>query len=130
MLSFGEGIAVVTMGGAEAFFKGSGKTWTGSDFAETRAPTRQRFYNYACLAFGRHPTKFQQFKLDKAFLRRASFTDAYGKPYPGVTDDNNNCTYEFIKARRDVLLVMAPHIDSDKFEKLIGFQIFYPEDFQ
>lgn len=131
MLGFGgKGIATFTMDGATTFFLGSNKTWSGSDFAETRSPTAQRFYNYACLAFGSDPQSFQVYKTDTAFLLRARFIRGDGTPYEGVTDQDNYCSYEFAKGRRDFWTVMAPHIDEARLEKLRDFRIFAAEDFQ
>lgn len=131
MLRFGgRPVATITMDGAKAFFLGSGKTWTGSDFAETRSPTIQRFYNYACLAFGSDPENFQDYKADPAFRLRARLERGDGTPYEGVTDQDNYCSYEFWKGQRDFWTVMSPHLDKLRLEKLNGFQIFSAEDFQ
>ena len=118
--------AVKIVDGTERFFKGSGKIWTGVVFAEPRAPLVQRFYNYACLAFGAYPAKFQHFKDDKAFLFRSGLEGAEG-PDPRITDDNNYCTNEYKSARRDFWKVMTPYLD--KATRGGKFAVFEEADF-
>jgi hypothetical protein len=131
MLRFGgEATAAITMEGATQFFLGSDKTWTGSDFAETRSPTGQRFYNYACMAFGSNPERFQHFKSDIGFLLRAGFVAHNGSLNEGVTDANNFCTYEFAEAKLDFWAALVPHIEANRLGRLKGFQIFSADDFQ
>jgi hypothetical protein len=59
MLQFGEDLAVRTIVGATIFFTASGKTWTGSAFADVNSPEEQRYYNYLCIAYGGAPISFR-----------------------------------------------------------------------
>jgi len=45
MLQFGKETARKLLNGAAYFFEASDRTWTGSDFSDTRGPDVQRFYN-------------------------------------------------------------------------------------
>jgi hypothetical protein len=55
MLQFGTDTARRLLNGAAFFFEASDRTWTGSDFADTRGTQAQRFYNYLCVAYGGDP---------------------------------------------------------------------------
>jgi hypothetical protein len=59
MLQFGEDLAQRTLLGATALFTASGKTWTGSEFANVLSPDQQRYYNYLCIAYGGAPISFK-----------------------------------------------------------------------
>jgi hypothetical protein len=61
MLQFGTDIARRLLNGAAFFFEASDRTWTGSDFADTRGTEAQRFYNYLCVAYGGDPKAFKDF---------------------------------------------------------------------
>ena len=50
MVQFGEDVAMQTILGTADFFRLSGRTWTGSEFAEVNSPEAQRFFNYLCIA--------------------------------------------------------------------------------
>jgi len=52
MVEVGSDLAYWTIVGTASFFQDSGKTWTGSQFADVRSPEAQRFYNYLCMALG------------------------------------------------------------------------------
>jgi hypothetical protein len=58
MVSFGEDVAMQTILGTADFFRLSGRTWTGSEFAEVNSPEAQRFFNYLCIALGGAPKTF------------------------------------------------------------------------
>jgi hypothetical protein len=59
MLQFGQELALRTITATALFFKLSGQTWTGSDFAAPESPEAQRFYNYLCIAFGGDQLSFR-----------------------------------------------------------------------
>jgi hypothetical protein len=61
MLQFGTDSARRLLNGAAFFFEASDRTWTGSDFADTRGTEAQRFYNYLCVAYGGDPKAFKDF---------------------------------------------------------------------
>ena len=61
MLQFGTENARRLLNGAAFFFEASDRTWTGSDFADTRGTEAQRFYNYLCIAYGGDPKAFTDF---------------------------------------------------------------------
>jgi hypothetical protein len=61
MLQFGTENARKLLNGAAFFFEASDRTWTGSDFADTRGTQAQRFYNYLCIAYGGDPKAFNDF---------------------------------------------------------------------
>jgi Putative metallopeptidase len=61
MLQFGTDTARTLLNGAAFFFEASDRTWTGSDFADTRGTEAQRFYNYLCIAYGGDPKAFRDF---------------------------------------------------------------------
>jgi hypothetical protein len=63
MLQFGEDLARRTLIGATALFTASGKTWTGSDFANVLSPDQQRYYNYLCIAYGGAPITFKSLTI-------------------------------------------------------------------
>lgn len=131
MLKFGPTqVAAINMLGTSVYLRASSKVWEGSDFAEIRSPTVQRYYNYVCLAFGSDANAFAHFKNDIAFMRRARFVDGRGRPIEGVTDDDNFCSNQFAVSLRNFQMVMAPHIDEAKRAQLDGFQIFESGDFQ
>lgn len=58
MVNFGEDVAMQTILGTAEFFRLSGRTWNGSEFAEVNSPEAQRFYNYLCIALGGAPKSF------------------------------------------------------------------------
>ena len=58
MLQFSGEIAHTAMVGSAEFFLLSGKTWTGSAFADAASPEGQRFYNFLCIAYGGDPLDF------------------------------------------------------------------------
>jgi hypothetical protein len=61
MLQFGKDTARKLLNGAAYFFEASDRTWTGSDFSDTRGPDVQRFYNYLCIAYGGDKRTFSDF---------------------------------------------------------------------
>lgn len=61
MLQFGRQSARKLLNGAAYFFEASNRTWSGSDFSDTRSPDAQRFYNYLCVAYGGDKKTFGDF---------------------------------------------------------------------
>lgn len=61
MLQFGPQTARKLLNGAAYFFEASDRTWSGSDFSDTRSPEAQRFYNYLCVAYGGDKKTFRDF---------------------------------------------------------------------
>jgi len=61
MLQFGKETARRLLNGAAYFFEASDRTWTGSDFSDTRGTEAQRFYNYLCVAYGGDRRTFSDF---------------------------------------------------------------------
>jgi Putative metallopeptidase len=132
MLRFGPApVAEINILGMSAYLNASAKVWIGPDFSEIRSPTVQRYYNYACLAFGSDPIAFKDFKEDVKFLLRARFIDGKGKPNQGITDEDNLCKDQFLAALKSFNKVMASHIDEAKRAQLYSdFTIFEAADFQ
>jgi hypothetical protein len=102
MVEFGPELAKRLIIGTAIFFKESGKTWTGSQFADASAPEAQRFYNYLCMAYGSEPRTFSSFVQDEnggnIVLPRAR---------AGL------CRKEFEQVRKAFNLRIMPYVDPD-----------------
>lgn len=61
MLQFGTVTARKLLNGAAYIFEASDRTWSGSDFSDTRGTEAQRFYNYLCVAYGGNKRTFSDF---------------------------------------------------------------------
>jgi hypothetical protein len=64
MVEFGEDMERTAIVGTAELFEYSaktGKTWTGSDFADTGSPDAQRYYNYLCIGAAADRLNFGKF---------------------------------------------------------------------
>jgi hypothetical protein len=102
MVEFGPDLAAQLIIGTATFFKESGQTWTGSDFAEARSPEAQRFFNYLCMAYGSEPRTFASFGDNKVIgdltlpINRAA-----------------GCAREYEQVRQSFNLRIMPYVDPD-----------------
>ena len=107
MVEFGSDLATELIIGTATFFKESGKTWTGSDFADAQSPEAQRFYNYLCMAYGREPKTF------------ASLRDSRNIGDLALPEDRaRQCAREFEQVRKSFNLRIMPYVDPELLVKL------------
>jgi hypothetical protein len=102
MVEFGPEMAKRLIIGTAIFFKESGKTWTGSQFADASAPEAQRFYNYLCMAYGSEPRTFSSFVQDQ---NGGDFALPPGRAAL--------CGTEFEQVRKAFNLRIMPYVDPD-----------------
>jgi hypothetical protein len=102
MLQFGEDIARQTIAASADFFELSGKTWTGSAFADVDSPEAQRYFNYLCIAYGGRPKTFE-------FLVKAE------KDHAAVLPEHRaeRCDREYDQVRKAFDLRIMPYVDPD-----------------
>jgi hypothetical protein len=115
MVHFGEDVAMQTILGTAAFFRLSGHTWTGSEFAEVNSPEAQRFYNYLCIALGGAPKSFD-------FLVNPK--DKQEQLLPGRRAER--CQNEFEQVRMAFNLRIMPYVDPDILVKVRAIQWLIP----
>jgi hypothetical protein len=108
MVEMGSDNAYQLILGTAIFFQTSGKTWTGSQFADVNAPEAQRFYNYLCMAYGADPVRF-------GYL--ASPDDKSKEP---IIPKNRavRCEGEFTQVRSAFNLRIMPYVDPDLLVQL------------
>jgi Putative metallopeptidase len=111
MVEFGEDVAMQTILGTAAFFRLSGRTWTGSEFAEVNSPEAQRFYNYLCIALGGAPKSFD-------FLVNPKDKDEQLLPDRRA----ERCAGEFEQVRQAFNLRIMPYVDPDILVKVRAIQ--------
>jgi hypothetical protein len=112
---FGEDVAMQTILGTAAFFRLSGHTWTGSEFAEVNSPEAQRFYNYLCIALGGAPKSFE-------FLVNPKDKNDQLLPDRRAA----RCQGEFEQVRMAFNLRIMPHVDPDILVKVRAIQWLMP----
>jgi hypothetical protein len=111
MLQFGEDVARQTIIGTAVFFELSGKTWTGSAFADVSSPEAQRYFNYLCIAYGGRPKTFE-------FLAKAE-----GDKKPIIPEGRAvRCAREYAQVRKAFNLRIMPHVDPDLLVKVRSMQ--------
>jgi hypothetical protein len=106
MLQFGEDLARQAIVGTAIFFELSGKTWSGSAFADTNSPEAQRYYNYLCVAYGGRPATFQ-FLVKTDDKSPPILPEARAKRCPG----------EYEQVRKAFNLRIMPYVDPDMLVK-------------
>jgi hypothetical protein len=107
MVEFGSDLATQLITGTVTFFKESGKTWTGSDFAEATSPEAQRYYNYLCMAYGSDPGAFE------------SLLDSRTAGHLTLPPDRAfKCTREFEQVRKSFNLRIMPFVDPELLVKV------------
>jgi hypothetical protein len=102
MVEFGPELAKRLIIGTAIFFKESGNTWTGSQFADTSATEAQRFYNYLCMAYGSEPKTFRSFVQDE---NGGGLVLPRGRAVL--------CQNEFEQVRKAFNLRIMPYVDPD-----------------
>jgi len=101
MIQFSEDVALQTILGTAAFFRLSGKTWTGNAFADANSPEAQRFYNYLCIAYAASP-------YDYDYLVR-------GGTLP--KERAERCGDEYLQIKKAFDLRIMPYVDPDLLVK-------------
>jgi hypothetical protein len=102
MLQFGDDLAGLMISGTAVFFATSDRTWTGSQFADVTSPEGQRYFNFACMAYGSDPKTF-------AFLAKAEPDKKPLLPESRAP----RCAGEYQKFRRAFELRIMPYVDPD-----------------
>jgi len=115
MVQFGEDVAMHTILGTAEFFRLSGRTWTGSEFAEVNSPEAQRFFNYLCIALGGAPKSF-------AFLVNPKEKEEQLLPDRRA----ERCRSEFAQVRMAFDLRIMPYVDPDILVKVRAIQWLLP----
>ena len=115
MVSFGEDVAMQTILGTADFFRLSGRTWTGSEFAEANSPDAQRFFNYLCIAVGGAPKTFD-FLVNPKEQEEQLLPDRRAE----------RCQGEFEQVRMAFHLRIMPHVDPDILVKVRAIQWLLP----
>jgi hypothetical protein len=129
MVNFGGDIADTTLTGTINFFYMSNKTWTGSAFAGMDSPEAQRFFNYACIAYGADSITFGWLvEPSTAFggepplprHRTGRYIDpttgkpiTYTDPQSGKVYDlpGQYCSSEYEQIRKSFNLRIMPYVD-------------------
>jgi hypothetical protein len=115
MLQFGEDVARQTIIGTAVFWELSGKSWTGSAFADVQSPEPQRYFNYLCIAYGGAPKSFEH--LVKAQENRQ----------PVLPEDRSKrCQREYHQFRKAFDLRIMPYVDPDLLVKVRAMQWLLP----
>jgi Putative metallopeptidase len=112
MVEVGADIAYQLIVGTAIFFQNSGKTWTGSAFADVNAPEAQRFFNFLCMALGADPVRF-------GYL---AASDDKNKDPVIPKDRAGRCEGEFTQVRSAFNLRIMPYVDPDLLIKLRATQ--------
>jgi hypothetical protein len=115
MVNFGEDVAMQTILGTADFFRLSGRTWTGSEFAEVNSPEAQRFFNYLCIALGGAPKTFD-------FLVNPKEQDEQLLPDRRA----ERCQGEFEQVRLAFNLRIMPYVDPDILVKVRAIRWMLP----
>jgi hypothetical protein len=104
MLEVGGDLAYWTIIGTAIFFEDSGKTWTGSQFADVSAPEAQRYYNYLCMAYGGDSVQF-------GYLAAQPEDKTKDPMIP--KDRAGQCRDEYTQVRSAFNLRIMPYVDPD-----------------
>jgi Putative metallopeptidase len=107
MVEFGEDMERTAIIGAAELFEYSaktGKTWTGSDFADTGSPDAQRYYNFLCIGAAADPLNFGGW-MD------AQWVDKSKSIIP--KDRADDCVREYQQIRTAFNLRIMPYVDAD-----------------
>jgi hypothetical protein len=105
MVEFGEDMERTAIIGTVELFEYSaktGKTWTGSDFADTGSPDAQRYYNYLCIGAAADPLNFGGW-MD------AEWVDKSKSIIP--KDRADDCNHEYEQIRKAFNLRIMPYVD-------------------
>lgn len=111
MVNFGEDAAMQTILGTAEFFRLSGRTWNGSEFAEVNSPEAQRFFNYLCIALGGAPKSFD-FLVNPKDKNEQLLPDRRAERCPG----------EFEQVRMAFNLRIMPFVDPDMLVRVRAIQ--------
>jgi len=115
MLQFGTPTARKLLNGAAYFFEASDRTWTGSDFSDTRGTEAQRFYNYLCIAYGEDRRTFSDFVESQGMGRR-------GEQRLDVLPEARaaRCPKEYADLKWAFDSTIMPNVDQDLLEKVMA----------
>lgn len=127
MLQFGTDTARKLLNGAAYFFEASDRTWTGSDFSDTKGTEAQRFYNYLCMAYGGDPKAF------KDFVDTGQGTQKSGPRGPVRLDilpaeRTAWCPKEYNDLRWAFDSTIMPNVDQDLLKKVLARNWLQPGD--
>ena len=112
MVEVGSDIAYHLVVGTAIFFQNSGKTWTGSQFADVNSPEGQRFFNFLCMAYGADSVRF-------GYLATSDDKDKQ----PIIPKNRaNRCNDEYTQVRSAFNLRIMPYVDPDLLIKLRATQ--------
>ncbi len=112
MLQLGKDVAVRTISGAVWFFEASGRTWTGSDFANAASPEAQRIYNFLCIAYGSDQETFQPLVRDTLLK----------------TSRARHCIEEYRQLDASFEQAILPHLDRGRLAKVRATRWLAPEE--
>ena len=101
--------------GTADFFRLSGRTWTGSEFAEVNSPEAQRFFNYLCIALGGAPKSFD-FLVNPKEQNEPLLPDRRAE----------RCQNEYQQVRMAFNLRIMPYVDPDILVKVRAIQWLFP----
>jgi hypothetical protein len=109
MVALGEDVEKIAILGTSELFKWSatsGKTWTGSSFADAATPDAQRYFNYICIAAA------------------ADFPAFGGLVQKGTIPPSRaaDCTHEFEQVRHAFDLRIMPFVDPDALVRVKATQ--------
>jgi hypothetical protein len=104
MVELGADLAYWTIVGTASFFQDSGKTWTGSQFADASSPEAQRYYNYLCMAYGGDRVKFEYLAAQPDDKSKEPFLPK---------DRAEQCRDEYTQVRSAFNLRIMPYVDPD-----------------
>ena len=122
MLQFGKDTARKLLNGAAYFFEASDRTWTGSDFSDTRSTESQRFYNYLCIAYGGDQRRSATSSRGKQRRRRQW---AHG-PLPAHRA--GQCPKEYVELKWAFDLTIMPKVDRGLLQKVFATNWLQPND--
>jgi Putative metallopeptidase len=112
MVEMGSDVAYQLIVGTAVFFQTSGKSWTGSQFADINAPEAQRFFNYLCMALGSDQVRF-------GYLAEPEDKNTA----PIIPKERAaRCAGEFTQVRSAFNLRIMPFVDPDLLVKLRAAQ--------
>jgi hypothetical protein len=122
MLQFGQANARKLLNGAAYFFEASDRTWTGSDFSDTRGTEAQRFYNYLCIAYGFDRRAFADFAGGQSTSSAKRRSDVMPASRTLL------CPKEYSDEEWAFQSLIMPHVDKDLLKQVLARQWLRPDD--
>jgi len=132
MLQFGKDIARRTLNGAAWFFEASDRTWTGSDFSDTRGTEAQRFYNYLCMAYGGDKDTFADFIAPSDADTKAGGKGPRAAPREDLLPQRRVpwCAKEYRELHYAFNQLIMPHVDVELLKLVLARQWLRSDDGQ